>query len=138
MTPDERREAFSSKTSDVQRGRGREFPASGDDGPMELRSAIEAFARHLTVDRGFSEHTVRAYRGDLGDLADFVEQRALAASEAAAIADAPAPAPRMPVDVRERDLETLRDWLWQGSNAGLAKSSLSRHGCRAETSPAGW
>jgi len=83
---------------------------------MELRSAIEAFARHLTVDRGFSAHTVRAYRSDLSDLADFVEERALAAPDAA---DA--------VDVRELDLETLRDWLWQGSNAGLAKSSLSRH-----------
>jgi len=83
---------------------------------MQLRSAIEAFARHLTVDRGFSAHTVRAYRGDLSDLADFVEERALAAPEAT---DA--------VDVRELDLETLRDWLWQGSNAGLAKSSLSRH-----------
>jgi integrase/recombinase XerC len=87
---------------------------------MELRSAIEAFARHLTVDRGFSAHTVRAYRGDLNDLADFVEERALAAPEAA---DA--------VDVRELDLETLRDWLWRGSNAGLAKSSLSRHAAAA-------
>ena len=36
---------------------------------MELRAAIEAFARHLTVDRGFSAHTARAYRGDLSDLA---------------------------------------------------------------------
>jgi len=90
---------------------------------MELRSAIEAFARHLTVDRGFSAHTVRAYRGDLSDLADFVEERARAATEpdddGAAAPDA--------VDVRELDLETLRDWLWQGSNSGLAKSSLSRH-----------
>jgi integrase/recombinase XerC len=82
---------------------------------MELRAAIGAFARHLTVDRGFSDHTVRAYRGDLSDLAGFVEERALAASTPESI------------DVRELDLETLRDWLWQGSNAGLAKSSLSRH-----------
>jgi integrase/recombinase XerC len=84
---------------------------------MELRAAIEAFARHLAVDRGFSEHTVRAYRGDLSALAGFVEERALAASIPATD----------PLDVRELDLETLRDWLWQGSNAGLAKSSLSRH-----------
>jgi integrase/recombinase XerC len=82
---------------------------------MELRAAVEAFARHLTADRGFSEHTVRAYRGDLGDLAGFVEERAAAASDAP---DA--------VDVRELDLETLRDWLWQGSGAGLAKSTLAR------------
>jgi integrase/recombinase XerC len=83
---------------------------------MELRAAIDAFARHLTVDRGFSEHTVRAYRGDLSDLAAFVEEQALAESDAAE-----------PIDVRELDLETLRNWLWRGSNAGLAKSSLSRH-----------
>jgi integrase/recombinase XerC len=82
---------------------------------MELRTAVEAFARHLTADRGFSEHTVRAYRGDLGDLAGFVEERAAAASDAP---DA--------VDVRELDLETLRDWLWRGSGAGLAKSTLAR------------
>ncbi len=82
---------------------------------MELRAAVEVFARHLTADRGFSEHTVRAYRGDLSDLAGFVEERAAAASEAP---DA--------VDVRELDLETLRDWLWHGSGAGLAKSTLAR------------
>jgi integrase/recombinase XerC len=97
---------------------------------MELRAAIEAFARHLTVDRGFSEHTVRAYRGDLADLAGFIEERALVASEApgpdTSGPDAFSPATD-PIDVRELDLETLRDWLWQGSNAGLAKSSLSRH-----------
>ena len=87
---------------------------------MELRAAIEAFGRHLAVDRGFSEHTVRAYRADLTDLAGFVEERALAASDSA---DPDAGT----TDVRELDLETLRDWLWRGSNAGLAKSSLSRH-----------
>lgn len=101
---------------------------------MELRAAIEAFARHLTVDRGFSEHTVRAYRGDLTDLAGFVEQRGIAASGAAVSAadgaadgDAGTEPELAPIDVRELDLETLRDWLWQGSNAGLANSSLSRH-----------
>jgi integrase/recombinase XerC len=82
---------------------------------MELRGAVEAFAVHLRADRGFSEHTVRAYRGDLGDLASFVEERAAAASDAP---DA--------VDVRELDLETLRDWLWHGSGVGLAKSTLAR------------
>ncbi len=87
---------------------------------MELRAAIEAFARHLTVDRGFSEHTVRAYRGDLRDLARFAEERDPAAESAPE-----------PLDVRELDLETLRDWLWQGSNTGLAKSSLSRRSAAA-------
>jgi integrase/recombinase XerC len=87
---------------------------------MELRQAVGAFTRHLTADRGFSEHTVRAYRGDLTDLAGFVELRATEAS------DSPDP-----VDVRELDLETLRDWLWQGSGAGLAKSTLARRSAAA-------
>ncbi len=87
---------------------------------MELRDAIEAFTRHLTADRGFSEHTVRAYRGDLSDLAAFVARQAAASSTAT---DA--------VDVRELDLETLRDWLWHGNGSGLAKSTLARRSAAA-------
>ena len=34
---------------------------------------IDRYTRHLLSDRGFSEHTVRAYRGDLDDLARFAE-----------------------------------------------------------------
>lgn len=102
---------------------------------MELRSAIEAYARHLAVDRGFSEHTVRAYRGDLGDLAAFVEQGAADASDPTAsdpaAPDRAAPDAQDAVDARELDLETLRDWLWQGSNAGLAASTLARHAAAA-------
>jgi len=90
---------------------------------MELRAAIEAFARHLTVDRGFSEHTVRAYRGDLSGLADFVEQRALATPDAVETDALDA------VDVRELDLETLRDWLWPASRDTLPPFA---------DSPAGW
>jgi integrase/recombinase XerC len=101
---------------------------------MELRAAIDGFARHLAVDRGFSEHTVRAYRGDLADLANFVEGAAEAAGASSA-SDTSAsetaagdadPSGAVPIDARELDLETLRDWLWQGSGAGLAKSTLSR------------
>ena len=33
--------------------------------------ALDRYTRHLLSDRGFSEHTVRAYRGDLDDLAQF-------------------------------------------------------------------
>ncbi|MFC5503588.1 tyrosine recombinase XerC [Lysinimonas soli] len=83
---------------------------------MQLRAAIEGFSRHLTVDRGFSEHTVRAYRGDLADLASFVE----------ATATDPAASNPEPFDVRELDLELLRDWLWAATGAGLAKSTMAR------------
>ncbi len=74
---------------------------------MELPDAIEAYLAELTLERGYSAHTVRAYRGDLADLAAFA--LALGESDASAL-----------------DLETLRDWLWRGSQAGLAASTLGR------------
>ena len=74
---------------------------------MQLRDAIEAFTRHLELDRGFSSNTVIAYRGDLLDLAAFAQGLAL-------------------TEVGDLDLELLRDWLWRGSNAGLATTTLGR------------
>jgi integrase/recombinase XerC len=81
-------------------------------GAMQWDAAIAGNARHLTSDRGFSEHTLRAYRGDLVDLARFAE---LTGAE----------------DVTDLDLELLRDWLWRGSGAGLAASTLGRHAAAA-------
>jgi len=74
--------------------------------------AIAGYTRHLASDRGFSEHTLRAYRGDLVDLARFAE---LTGAE----------------DVATIDLELLRDWLWRGSGSGLAMSTLGRHAAAA-------
>jgi integrase/recombinase XerC len=74
--------------------------------------AIAGYTRHLVSDRGFSEHTVRAYRGDLDDLARFAE-----------LTGAPDPA--------AADLELLRDWRWRGSGSGLAKSTLGRRAAAA-------
>ena len=74
--------------------------------------AIARYTRHLVSDRGFSEHTIRAYQGDLDDLARFAE---LTGAEDPAVAD----------------LELLRDWLWRGSGSGLAKSTLGRRAAAA-------
>jgi integrase/recombinase XerC len=79
---------------------------------MQWDAAIAGYARHLTSDRGFSEHTLRAYQGDLVDLARFAE---LTGAE----------------DVADLDLELLRDWLWRGSGSGLAASTLGRHAAAA-------
>lgn len=79
---------------------------------MDLRAAIDGFLRHLDLDRGFSAHTVRAYGTDLADLAVFAE---------AAGVD----------DTAGLDLELLRGWLWRGSTAGLAKSTLARRSAAA-------
>jgi integrase/recombinase XerC len=81
-------------------------------GAMQWDAAIAGYARHLASDRGFSEHTLRAYQGDLVDLARFAE---LTGAE----------------EVDAIDLELLRDWLWRGSGSGLAASTLGRHAAAA-------
>ena len=79
---------------------------------MDLRAAIDGYARHLELDRGFSAHTVRAYRTDLADLAGFAATTGVD-------------------DTGGVDLELLRGWLWRGSTAGLAKSTLARRSAAA-------
>ncbi|MEO5536012.1 MAG: tyrosine recombinase XerC [Pseudolysinimonas sp.] len=79
---------------------------------MDLLAAIDGYARHLELDRGFSVHTLRAYRSDLADLAGFAATTGV--DDSAGI-----------------DLELLRGWLWRGSTAGLAKSTLARHSAAA-------
>ncbi|OLT46864.1 tyrosine-type recombinase/integrase [Cellulosimicrobium sp. CUA-896] len=74
--------------------------------------ALDDFAAHLAVDRGVSEHTVRAYAGDVADLLRH------AAAEGAATLDA----------VR---LSTLRSWLTELSERGLARATLARRGAAA-------
>jgi integrase/recombinase XerC len=81
---------------------------------VTLHDAIDAFARHLAVDRGYSAHTLRAYCGDLADLEAFAT--AVGVSDAA-----------------ELDLETLREWLWRGSGTGLAASTLGRRSASARS-----
>ena len=81
---------------------------------MDLHSAVDDFASYLRAERGFSEHTVRSYRSDLTQLADFANARG-----ASAVADL--------------NLEHLRDWLWRGSQDGLAKSTLARRAAAARS-----
>jgi integrase/recombinase XerC len=72
-----------------------------------LERAVNDFAVYLAAERGFSAHTVRSYRSDLTDLNRFAAEKGVQTTDAL-------------------DLELLRDWLWDGSNAGLAKSTLAR------------
>ncbi len=41
-----------------------------------MREGIDSFLTYIAVEKGFSENTVLAYRNDLGQLADFVEEEA--------------------------------------------------------------
>ena len=79
---------------------------------MNLPAAIDAYERHLRVERGYSPQTVRAYRSDLSALAAFAAQRGVRSPEALT-------------------LDLYRDWLWEGSKRGLAKSTLARRSASA-------
>ncbi|HEX3679082.1 MAG TPA: tyrosine recombinase XerC [Galbitalea sp.] len=74
---------------------------------MLLERAVSDFAVYLSAERGFSPHTVRSYSADLADLERFTTTRGIQTTDGL-------------------DLEVLRDWLWDSSKSGLAKSTLAR------------
>jgi integrase/recombinase XerC len=81
---------------------------------MHLQRAAEDFTSHLAAERGFSPQTVRAYRSDLAALAAFAQTRGADGAEALT-------------------LDLLRDWLWQGSQAGASKATLARRSASARS-----
>ncbi|HUY49131.1 MAG TPA: tyrosine recombinase XerC [Streptosporangiaceae bacterium] len=82
--------------------------------PDALRSAVDVFGRHLAAERGVSEHTVRAYLGDV---------RALLQHAARAGVSSPG----------GLDIALLRGWLADQHSAGLARATLARRAASART-----
>ncbi|QIZ98554.1 tyrosine recombinase XerC [Leifsonia sp. PS1209] len=80
---------------------------------MQLARAIDDFTVHLTVERGYSPQTVRAYRSDLTGLASFAAARGIE-------------------ETSGLSLEVLRDWLWDSSQHGLSKATLARRSASAK------
>lgn len=74
---------------------------------MKLERAAGDFVTQLQIERGLSPHTARSYGTDLDSLVAFAESRGAQ-------------------QVADLDLELLREWLWQASEKGLAKSTLAR------------
>lgn len=83
---------------------------------MERSAVLEAFARYLRLERGLSEHTIRAYLADLRSLLDFVHGQDAQAFQPA-----------------EFTLAALRGWLVDGAESGLSRASLARHAATART-----
>jgi integrase/recombinase XerC len=71
---------------------------------MKVEDAASEYAHHLAEVRRLSPATVRAYRADLASLAQLCAGTELA-------------------DV---DLEVLREWLWQATRRGDARSTIAR------------
>ncbi|MFP3465064.1 tyrosine recombinase XerC [Leifsonia sp. SIMBA_070] len=86
---------------------------------MNLSAAIGAYERHLRVERGYSPQTVRAYRADLTALAEFVQGKGVTSPDGLT-------------------LDLYRDWLWEGSQRGLAKATLARRSASARGFSAWW
>ena len=81
--------------------------SEGPELPIQFRAALDAFAEHQRLQRGRSEHTVRAYQGDLRHLFEHLVgdgQQTLA----------------------EVGIVDLRSWLADQQAAGLAAATLAR------------
>ncbi|MFZ7088496.1 tyrosine recombinase XerC [Curtobacterium sp. RRHDQ10] len=79
--------------------------SSGRSG--RLTRAIAAFLDDMATARGLSPQTVRAYSADLDDLTVFAGARGVGTTTAVT-------------------LDLLRDWLWAGTERGLARSTIAR------------
>jgi integrase/recombinase XerC len=82
---------------------------------VNLDDLLDDYLVHVRAERGYSEHTVAAYRADLVDLVRFAAHRGVAE----------------PTGI---DLLLLRDWLWAATERGLARTSIARRAASAR----GW
>lgn len=80
--------------------------------PGEYTELVEEFTDHLRLERGRSEHTIRAYRADVGALLTFLTRQGIGR-------------------LSDADLVDLRDWLASQYQAGAAGASLQRRGAAA-------
>ncbi|GAA1813478.1 tyrosine-type recombinase/integrase [Agromyces neolithicus] len=79
---------------------------------MNLDAVLDDYLAHVKSERGYSNHTVAAYRADLADLLSFAEQRGVTTPDGI-------------------DLVMLRDWLWAATERGLARATIARRAASA-------
>jgi integrase/recombinase XerC len=78
----------------------------------EFAALLADYERHLTAERGLSEHSVRAYIGDVADLIDHLTR--LGHDELSAL-----------------DIRGLRSWLAKQQSLGKARSTMARRATAA-------
>ncbi|MEE6272715.1 tyrosine recombinase XerC [Georgenia sp. MJ206] len=91
--------------------------------PAPPEHLLTEFARFLTLQRGLSEHTVRAYVADVASLLATLSE---AVPDLTATGDAPP-------DLARLDLTALRAWLAAQSRAGRSRATLARRAAAART-----
>ncbi len=82
--------------------------------PAPLAEAVEGYEEHLRLQRDLSEHTVRAYVGDVVSLLDHLVRRGGGT-------------------VTDLDLSALRSWLAQGRTRGAGRTTTARHAASARS-----
>lgn len=81
--------------------------------PEADRRVVDEFERHLGLERGLSEHTVRAYVGDVVSMLGHAQSAG--------------------IGVAEVELATLRGWLARMRDDGAERASLGRRAAAART-----
>jgi len=80
---------------------------------VQEHGVVEEFAAHLRLEKARSEHTVRAYTGDVRSLIAFAGARGVA--------------------VADIDLALLRAWLAEQTRRGIARTTIARQVSSAKT-----
>lgn len=86
--------------------------ADEDTLPEAFARVLGDYERHLVAERDLTEHTVRAYVGDIAGLLEHAGRLGLAG-------------------VDELDLRTLRSWLAKQQTMGLSRTTLARRATAA-------